>query len=190
MENHNDSTKEAGQTVEVYWQGKYMEDTPEALAGKGVSIQIIQEAVEKPGKMAVKQGHSDALLSLTAEPTRAETVTWPSKTRYAIQNKLACMVKTGKGEQPEDGEGLTAKQRSNVMMALLPGETINGYLGVVFDRVEQFEELAFFAEGFKRRTQQAFNDAAPENKQAVLKQAETEMAQALSAFATKLAGQG
>lgn len=134
--------------------------------------------------LSVKNKHAKALLVLTDSATPEERDTWPSKAKYAEIQSVAA----ASGEDTSvDGFGLSDTQKANVQQALLPGETVNEYLAKTAARVKAFESLAFFAEGFKRKTEKAIEAAETvEAIGSIMDQAAADMAQAMAAFQAQL----
>lgn len=149
------------------------EGTVDVLFENGVPEVDIIYTVKKDALAEIKKLHGAALFKLTVEVTPEERDTWPVK--QALYQKL-------------QDDTLTDDERSYVEQALIEGETVESYLTLVNRKANAFMELAFFAEGFKRKTNAAIRAAdSVEAIEIVMNSAANEKKAAEAAFEAKLA---
>lgn len=173
----------------------YTESPVSFLLKQGVPEKSILNELSKASCIKVKESHAQALLTLTKSASPEERDTWPLKTGYAEKHSAAVSSANSQNETLAeadkivitDGFGLTEEQQGKISLALLPGETINDYLSDTLANIDAYETLAFFAEGFKRKTKKAIEAAEDiEQISAVMTQAAADMEAAMVQFQQQL----
>ena len=123
---------------------------------------------------SVKEEHAAAINLLTSNKTPEERDTWPVKVLFA--------EKLDKGE-------LSPVERSIVEKSLIEGETVEQYLQLVKLKFAAFADLSFFAEGFKRQTNQAIENLETlQERDTLIINSSASMASAISQYKAALAG--